>query len=503
MVRRNYAHEATPQEAHHPRIARVPRRYTILGRCIPAPSNEEEKKKEATVKSISRLARTALLAATIISASLLAPSARAQVTMRMGGPGGGFGGGGGGVSRASLDRYAKLLDLTPTQKETVNALHEAYMQDSAAASREMRDQMQSLQDSIKDGDMSVIHDKMPAIMKAQGEKSAALKKGFLADLKSVLTPAQQSAWPSLERLRRREQWLRFGMVSGSSVDLTTLVDGLDIVEADRAKLAPALEEYQTDMDRLLQERERQAQEDQAKAAPAGERMFDMESIQAAMKRDREQAMKVRELNQRFARVLAALLPDDKRAALEEQFKARSFRQVYGDSSAARRLTAADKLDDLTSDQRDRLARIRDSYKQSSRPLNDRWAAAQEKAENEGKAGGFPFMMFGGEGGQDDELGAARSARRDLDKKTADQINEVLTPDQQARLPKQQGRGQFGRFADFGGGDGDMVATFVSEEDSGDGSAVQVHSIVISGDEPAGGESRARVRQTAPPPPPKP
>src|SRR5262249_12555080 len=156
-----------------------------------------------------------------------------------------FGGpGGGGISSTGLEQYEKILGLTAAQKESAAALHEAYQQDRAAANRDMQDQMKSAREGIQDGDFSVMRDQITAIMRKYGEKTSALEKQFIDDFKSLLTPAQADRWPQVERLRRREQWLRGGgMVSGSGVDLTTLVDSLGLSDADRAKLATSLDEY--------------------------------------------------------------------------------------------------------------------------------------------------------------------------------------------------------------------------------------------------------------------
>lgn len=436
------------------------------------------------MKIATRFVRSSALALTLVAGTLAIPHvASGQVNIRVGGPGGG-GPMGGGVSRSSLDRYARILNLTPAQKDAAVALQEAYMQDQAAASREMQDAMKSVREGAQEGDMSVFAEQMPAIMKKHGEKVGALEKTFLDDVKSLLTPAQAADWPKVERLRRRESMLRFSSVSGAGVDLVTLVEGLKLGDADRAKLSATLEEYEQSMDRLLQDREADAKAERAKDGN-GPRVFDPESMQAVMKREREAGMKQRELNQRYARLLASQLPDDQKAALEEQFRTKSFRNVYGDSSASRRLAAAEKLDSLTPQQRERLAKIREAYKQAARPLNDRWASAQEQAENEGRwGGGFPMMAFGGREGadQNDELSQARKARRDLDKRTADQMNEILTPEQRDQMPKPQAQ-----FAGLGGQlEEGAVGEFimVDEQDMGDG--VAVRSVIIGATADGGG-----------------
>jgi hypothetical protein len=470
----------------------------------------------ASTRSHQRRARVLALALVTAAAALApAPGSSAQVQVRVaGGPAGGFGPGPGaaaGISKASLDRYAAILGLSAEQKETAAALHEAYTQDRAAASRDMQAQLTSLREGARDGDASALVEQIPALMRRHAELAAATEKQFIDDVRALLTAEQADRWPRVERLRRREQWLRAGPggfgpgagVSGSTVDLVAIVEALRLSDADRARLADTLEEYEQGMDRVLQDRDRAAAEERARAAD-GPLVLDADALRAFAKSQHEQAMKVREVNQRYARILASLLPDDQKAAFEEQFRARSFRAVYGDSAASRRLAAAERLDDLTPQQRDRLAQIRDAYRQAARPLNDRWAAAQEQAENEGRFAGFPMMLpFGAAApSADDPVASARQARRDLDRRTAEQVDELLTAEQRARLPADRAR----RFAGADGGpsmllsdegpvDGDFV--MVHEEDDGQG--VRMQAVIIGTSETIGADAPPRAVTIVRPP----
>src|SRR5262249_37756179 len=157
--------------------------------------------------------------------------------------------------------------------------------DTQAAAKEMHDSMQSIRESAPDGDFGAMQEKIGPLMRKSGERRAALEKTFLDDFKSLLTAEQSANWPRVERLPRREPWLRFGFVSGSSVDLTSLVDGLKLPDDARAKVRDTVEEYEQALDRVLVERENAAKEDQAKSAAAagkgGEMNFDMDAMQAS------------------------------------------------------------------------------------------------------------------------------------------------------------------------------------------------------------------------------
>jgi Spy/CpxP family protein refolding chaperone len=407
---------------------------------------------------------------------------------------GGLGGGpvsAGRIGKSALERYAKVLHLDEAQRQAAAALHDAYAEGNRAASKDMAAKMKDLEPQLKDGDMDAIENKIPAVMEEHGKRIGELEQTFLDDLKALLTPQQaDSDWPRLERLRRREQWLRTGVLSGSNVDLTTVVDSLRLPDPDRAKLTDTLDQYEVDMDRVLQDVARAAEADQAaRPAPAARRggagggapgarimTFDAESMRKHMDKQREQSTKVKDVNQRYARLIAAALPEEFRAKLDEQYKVASFKSIYRDTSAAKKLAAAEKFDDLTPAQRDRLQSMADNYRRQARAANDRWAAAQEQAEAAGKyAGGGIGMVFnmheGGAGDQPDDLKDARKARRELDKQFDSDLASVLTDAQKDRLPKVQTSGRM-----FGGQNVDVIA-------DGDGNhAVFVSAVAVDGEE---------------------
>lgn len=386
-----------------------------------------------------------------LTVSLAAAPAHAQVRVMASitedGGGGGFGAS--QIAKKNVDAYAKLLGLTDEQKETVSALHEGYQAQFQEASGEMRAVMEEARRSFEESqDPAAFAEKMPAARKKYRDRTRELEKTFMADLKSVLTPEQTAQWPRVERQRRRETTLRMGSLSGETVNLIEIVEGLSLAEAGRAALAQALEEYETDLDRALAAKEKQMED-----GPAFEsgRPFDVAAMQERMAKAREAGAKVRDVNQRHARKLESLLPEDTRPAFDGAVRRASFPRVYRPSRVSRSLDAAEKFDDLDASQRESLSSIRAAYERDLAQVNDRWASAieeDEKAPNGGEGG----MSFGGDGqnvqisfGDEEQTGPlaeARKARRELDDRTRERIESLLTKAQRDRLPRgERGDGQ--------------------------------------------------------------
>lgn len=296
---------------------------------------------------------------------------------------------------------------------------------------------------------------------------------FLDDLRSLLTPEQiESNWPRLERYRRRAAWLRMGPVSGSAVDLISLVEKMNLPPDMGAKLAETLDRYELDIDRLLRERERFEAENAAKPGDGPPPLFDPERFQKQFAADRENGIKVRDTNQTYARQLGSMLPEAERARLAEMFQTASFKRIYRETFTAKKLKAAERLADLDESQKQRLQSLSERYAREIKAANDRLAESQARAEADGTAHAFPVVMMGAtEDGTPADLKDARTARRDLDRRYSEQLAQVLTEDQQARLPKPgEGRGRGGvqtgmRFtAENNGRDGGLM--IIATEENG-------------------------------------
>jgi len=385
------------------------------------------------------------------AATGLTPTAQAQIRIEARGMGGGPGEAG-MVSKRSVEKYADTLNLSKEQAETAATIHEGY----AAAYGEVRKMRRAAMEEVRrasedTGDHSVFMEKMPKIEREFQEKTGKLEKEFFNDLQSVLDSGQQDRWVRVERMRRREVGMRGGAISGEGVDLVEVVGNLKLEEPATSVIATPLEEYEAEVDRHLQSRDRL--KDEAPAFEPG-KGIDIEALQKAMAESREAGLKIKDVNERHARKIEGLLPEDKRGAFRDAVKRRSFPRVYKPSRASKDIEAALKMDDLDAGQRAALEGLRESYERDLAGANDAWAAAQEESEKTGSsgaiAGGSGGMMMLNMGEEPPALVEARKARRELDDKANERIKSVLTEAQKSRLPK--GRGQD---EDEGGMEGDF------------------------------------------------
>jgi hypothetical protein len=323
----------------------------------------------------------------------------------------------------------------------VQSLHAGYMATYQEAQKELNEVLQDASRAFQETqDFAAFTEKTPPARKKFSEKAKAAEASLFADARSLLTEGQEAQWPKVERMRRRELAARLSVVSGDTVDLTEIVNGLKVTV--EGPLAEALDDYETEADRAIQGHLRISESSNTQFEPG--RTLQMEELQKQMAESREAALKRKDVNQRHARKIEPMLPEEKRPEFRDALKRQSFPQVYRQSQASKWIEAASKMSDLSSEQREQITTLRDQYQRDLKSANEAWAAAIEKTEAEPQnggtmagPGGTMMVMMGDE---NQELAAARKARRELDEKAREKVKSVLTPEQQETLPKPEDEG---------------------------------------------------------------
>jgi hypothetical protein len=386
-------------------------------------------------KSRSILAKIAAVAAALL---LVCAPARAQMGMGMGG--GDMSQYMTSISKKSLDSYARLVGMDNDQKDAAMALHEGYRssfkQLRADIQKTMKDMMEKVQES---GDFMSMGKEMTKTGKDMTDKLETLEKGFLEDIKALLNDRQKESWPRVERMRRRENIMRFNFMSGQSADIFRLLDTMSIKYDATPELSQELERYELELDKPVKAFEtwgKDQQDKQVKAMEDGDMTKMMAGWQDTLKDMAEYGKKMRDVNRQYARTVQPLLPQDKQARFDLEFKKKSFPRVYRDGYAAKAIAAAEKFDDLDAAQAEAISGLKAAYERDLAVANRTWAAAVEAKEEKhgGAIGAMMTGMMGGNRDAKDEVSEARQARRDLDDKTGERLRSILREDQRNKLP---------------------------------------------------------------------
>lgn len=346
------------------------------------------------------------------------------------------------IARESATKYADLLGFGADQRETALALHEAYLDDYKRAADAVQSAITELgQEMQRSGDMETQMATMGRIMQAFMERSLELERNFMSDLRALaFEPGQEDRFVRVERARRREMAGMMGMLSGSGVDLADLARSLELSLHGAA--GEQLLAYEAEIDQahkpLIDEMFEFSRQQTQQMIEGMDFEFDPEQTsqwERRWERIRELANKARETNARYAEKVAAVLTEDDRARWTREVKVRTWPSVYRPSEPQRLFEKAAGFEDLTPEQRESLAALRDAYHRQAEPINAKWAEAITARETE-HGMMSQWMSFGQD--EEDPVAKAKAEREAIDQRFAERLRSMLTPAQVERLPSDAG-----------------------------------------------------------------
>jgi hypothetical protein len=346
------------------------------------------------------------------------------------------------LSRADLEVFARVLGLSDAERLAMLDLYAAYGSTLAAEGREVRAFCAEIIERAE-----VVQDqRLLAPARERSEKwkkrTEQLKATFLDDLRVLLTRDQESRWPILERELRRLKRVSAGRLPGEDVDLIrTLGDARSSGEPSPA-LAEVLERYSNDLDRAIVARDKLIEE-------SGDAFSALikEDAQGAMElfdRARRLRTAVRDVNVRYARLIAAELAPEAAAAFSENVFAASYPELVKPTRGERYIRAVGELQ-LPGEQAGAMAPVIAAYDAEVRRLREElamqvWELAHARLPDslaeaigqghEGERRGF--SAYGA--GEDHPLTALRMKRFELDRSTQSKVDAILTAEQRSSLP---------------------------------------------------------------------
>lgn len=369
------------------------------------------------------------------------------------------------VTEEEVDRYARILGLDADQTEALRMVFESVDMEYSEAEQAASEARRALIDSVREAqaqgkpfDPTVFREKMPAIEGGQRDTWSRLERQFFEDMKSIVTPQQAERWAGVERQRRRDRALSDGRLAGETVDLIALSEEVGIPDASRSEVDPILGRYELDLDRALLARDEAVGAARSMlngpggvrfgAVPASGTMAEVMGSEefAKARADAQDARRsLREVNNRYARQVAAALPPDSSERFNEAYRAASYPRIYRDPYFVRALDGAGRFADLTDAQRSEIDSIKAAWARESGALNDRWAAAVRAAEDEqGIDASMPpaqLARLAEARGETSPIVEAWQARRDLESRMLERLKGVLTDGQRDRLPQPRQRGR--------------------------------------------------------------
>ncbi|MGE3107556.1 MAG: hypothetical protein AB7G11_01105 [Phycisphaerales bacterium] len=352
------------------------------------------------------------------------------------------------VSTRMLKQYGPILGLSDAQQKASEELLLAYQGDFRDSVDRLKEVYEAIQEETQDtGEWELYQDALPNAMIKFVRRTDKLNRTLMDDLKSLLTPAQLEQFPGFERAMRRKSAFKIGFDGIQKMDLSETVTNLRLDSGAWGNLAPVLGQYEQEMDTVIvahNKTVREALEGMLESLESGKKMFEdpesMEKMQKMQQDFENNAKKVGEINDKFARQIEGQLPADKKAEFQREIQLTKYPMVYKRSVALRVIEAAEKLD-LDAGQKEGLKGIKETYLRDAETANSKWSSVIDEVRASGSEG----MGFGG--GiwmlrQNEKYQEAQTARKTLDNKTIETVKALLTEEQKKKLPSPSKRPDF-------------------------------------------------------------
>jgi len=284
------------------------------------------------------------------------------------------------IKAAEVRDIIKALSLDAPTGDLVRSLHEGYVTVYTAAATERRDRIQTLMKQVQDsGDWMTVGVEMQEIEKNWMKRRQDLGADFFENVKAILAPDQLAKWPAYERNRRRRTQLHVGaFFAGEGVDVIELLDELKLEEPQYAAVAPIVESYAIELDGLLQQRIRAAEDvrniDYMDPGAQGS-MFDKFERILGVRRQ------IRDANRKHMQIIATSIPGPAGEQLTRTFHAKCYPRIYGPTQADSFLETVLALEDLSTQQRGGVEGIAAMYRDQAAAANQQLAQLMARHED--------------------------------------------------------------------------------------------------------------------------
>ena len=387
----------------------------------------------------TKLARTFIVACLLALGTNFAPSAQGQ-SMSMST----------GISdptsifrprftQPDFDRIADVLNLSGDERAAAKDLHAGYTRSLELRQTELiEQQLQVVDMGNLLQDMRVASAKEQAALRKQWEEEAKKSEdSFLNDLKSLVASKDTARWEVAMRERRRMKERGKGTLLAEAADVVQVTTNTLPGAAMDASVREALEAYCVDIDRVYISRIAAAKaynDPDRDTASKGERWDELWRVRIAL----------RELNERYAQRVAALLAPADAENFSRAFFAAAYAGLLAPTPTAEMLRDAPNLAGLSEDTRARIEADLASYETQVYALAQRGLALQKERETAYK----PDFRGGGDADgtssstmehlridPESPLGKLRTERVKLDAAARTKLLGVLNADQRVELLK--------------------------------------------------------------------
>ena len=284
-----------------------------------------------------------------------------------------------------------------------------------------------------------LHERVKSFLAAK----KALRQQYVLKTQAILAEVQLELWPGLERALTRMKTLSWGQLDGERTDLLAILQRMEFSQDEVKRLAEHLESYELQLHQALVRRNEILADVDAQIDSA---LYEGKRERALGLADRvtKARMAIRDLNERYAEVIAGRLSGERVPRFRGKVLEMSYPRVYRRTLGRQAFDEALALEGLDADVRATIDARYKSYMLQLDEMNRRLARAIREEQPKELTGSVKraAAMMEGEAYDLAARDAARReiiegfrGRRELDVRTMRSVYSMLTAEQRARLPR--------------------------------------------------------------------
>lgn len=274
------------------------------------------------------------------------------------------------ISRADIDVFIRVLELGDGERGVLEDLYIAYFEEWHAGHRAMRAEAAELIEEAEIFQNQQPLSEIRGLQQAWSADAERLEKRFLDDVTTMLTAEQEGRWPIVERELRRIKTMGDSRLAGESIDVIRLVGRVLPERELPERIADLLEQYAEQLDAVLVRRNRLLEEHRPDYSALVKE--DTDRAEEVYFRAVRARVAVCEVNERFARQIAAELPEAQARQLLDAFEEAAYSMYIKPTRLERQILAAENASGVSGERADQvatlIARYRDERKFKKKKL---------------------------------------------------------------------------------------------------------------------------------------
>jgi hypothetical protein len=331
------------------------------------------------------------------------------------------------------------LDLDDDQRLIVETFFDDYQHSFEQGLETMRKRMTDMKDALDSSDPKQVMQKLFEPVDQWRVEKLSLRRQMLDDIKTIMSAQQLGEWDWFERKLVREKSLHKGRLSAETIDLFHVLREAEVDDTLMEKIKPILDEYEIKLDAALRRRDQVIADSHPDLMQALREDNAQIGLQVVERQVRERVA-VRDVNENYAAMIVAALPEEVGARVREIVNERAHSRVYRPTAVNRILTAAKQLPELSPATLEAVIAIESAYNAELSSFNEtlvRVIREQEPVDMRRGAETYAARMSQGGAPPPPEQDRVRDEFRRRDQMAIPyvlQLRNLLTPEQFASLP---------------------------------------------------------------------